>query len=120
MSGSMSNSEVSSLATLSRPAALLRKTSIEVKLFDHYEAKIYTSGTDIKGEVIINPLRDTHFDTLQIVFLGITRTRLEAVQVPQKASHTFLKLNMPIPESAYPVPRVFEVGRTYTFPFHFV
>ena len=122
MPGSIVNSEGSLMAasSYSHPAALLRKSSIEVKLFDHYEAKIYSSGSHIKGEVVINPLRDTHFDNLQIVFLGITRTRLEAVQVPQRSSHTFLKLNMPIAESAYPVPRVFEVGRTYTFPFHFV
>jgi hypothetical protein len=120
MSRRSRDSDVSTLVSFSHPEALLRKTSIEIKLFDHYEAKIYTSGSHISGEVIINPLRDTHFDAIQIMFLGITMTRLEAVQIPQKSSHAFLKLNMPIPESEYPVPRVFELGRTYTFPFHFV
>jgi hypothetical protein len=43
-----------------------------------------------------------------------------AVQTKTDASHTFLRLNMPIADSEYPQPRIAEAGQTYTFPFHFV
>lgn len=37
-----------------------------------------------------------------------------------EAQHTFLRLAQPIAESALPVPRVIEAGRTYRYPFTFV
>ena len=36
------------------------------------------------------------------------------------AYQTFLRLRQPIEDSAYPMPRVLEAGRTYKFPFTFV
>jgi hypothetical protein len=114
-----SSSDVSSLSTFARPG-LVRKSSIEIHVDGHYSSKVYTSGSAISGEVTINPWRDTRFDYLQIILIGTTRTRLDAIQVPQHASHTFLKLSMPIPESAYPIPRIFDANGTYKIPFNFV
>ncbi|KAF6833430.1 arrestin domain-containing protein [Colletotrichum musicola] len=114
-----SHSDISSVITFARQPAH-RKQSIEININDHYTSKVYTSGSPISGDVIISPVHDTRFDYVQIILLGTSRTRLDAVQIPQLSSHTFLKLEMPIPESAYPVPRIFEAGRTYTIPFNFV
>ncbi|TEA20785.1 hypothetical protein C8034_v005882 [Colletotrichum sidae] len=114
------NSDMSSVLSFGRQPVVHRKQSIEVKINDHYTSKVYTSGSPISGHVVISPNNDSRFDYVQIVLLGTSRTRLDAVQIPQLSSHTFLKLEMPIPESAYPVPRIFEAGRNYTIPFNFV
>ncbi|KAE9577951.1 hypothetical protein CGCF415_v000980 [Colletotrichum fructicola] len=114
-----SHSEISSVVTFARQSGH-KKMSIEININDHYTSKVYTSGSPISGDVIITPNNDCRFDYVQIILLGTSRTRLDAVQIPQLSSHTFLKLDMPIPESAYPVPRIFEAGRTYTIPFNFV
>ncbi|KAL0944427.1 arrestin domain-containing protein [Colletotrichum truncatum] len=114
-----SQSDMSSVVTFARQSAH-RKQSIEININDHYTSKVYSSGSPISGDVIITPAHDCRFDYVQILLLGTSRTRLDAVQIPQLSSHTFLKLEMPIPESAYPVPRIFEAGRTYTIPFNFV
>ncbi|KAK1966605.1 arrestin [Colletotrichum sublineola] len=115
-----SHSDMSSVITFARQPASSRKHSVEVNINDHYHSKVYTSGNSISGEVIITPSHDNRFDYVQIILIGTSRTRLDALQIPQHSSHTFLKLEMPIPESAYPVPRIFEAGRTYTVPFNFV
>lgn len=96
------------------------KPTMSVRLHDHYSSRVYTAGSPIRGEVSITSPRDTRFGFLEITFIGATHTTLVATQVPQRSSHSFLKLTMPIPESKYPHPRVFEAGRTYTIPFNFV
>ncbi|KAK1598312.1 arrestin [Colletotrichum navitas] len=113
-------SDMSSVITFARQPASSRKHSVEVRINDHYHSKVYTSGDPISGEVTITPGHDNRFDYVQIILIGTSRTRLDALQIPQLASHTFLKLEMPIPDSAYPVPRIFEAGLTYTIPFNFV
>lgn len=91
-----------------------------IHINDHYNSKIYTTGSEVSGHVAINPQTDVRFDVLQIVLLGTSKTRMDAVNIPQATSHTFLKLVMPIPESSYPVPRILETGMTYMIPFTFV
>ncbi|KAI1805897.1 hypothetical protein F4811DRAFT_193139 [Daldinia bambusicola] len=96
------------------------KSNISIHINNHYHSRVYTTGSEVSGQVIITPQTDTRFDVLQIVLLGNSKTRTDAVNIPQTTAHTFLKLTMPIPESSYPIPRVFEAGLTYTVPFTFV
>ncbi|KAH7353794.1 arrestin [Plectosphaerella cucumerina] len=114
-----SASEISSVLSLARPV-LPKGPSIEIKLDSHYRSKIYNSGAPVRGEVVLTPWKDTRFDFVSVVLIGVSKTRVDAAQIAQHSSHTFLKLNMPIPESAYPMPRIFEAGHTYTIPFNFV
>lgn len=108
--------------TLTKKAAnpLFRKSSVSVVLHNHFAEKIYTSGSPITGDVIITPLRDTRFENVEITFIGLSRTKVMTTQVAQRSSHVFLKLTMPVSDSKYPVPRIFEQGRCYTIPFNFV
>ncbi|KAK1997491.1 arrestin [Colletotrichum falcatum] len=115
-----SHGDISSVITFARQPVSSRKHSVEVRINDHYHSKVYTSGDPVSGQVTINPSHDSRFDHVQIILIGTSRTRLDALQIPQLSSHTFLKLEMPISDSAYPVPRIFEAGRTYTIPFNFV
>jgi hypothetical protein len=61
------------------------------------------------------------FDDFDIIFSGIAATRLDFVQqYPSHSFRPFMKLRMPIDRSALPEDNVFEAGKTYTVPFHFV
>lgn len=94
---------------------------MEVKIDQHFKAKVYTSGSTIAGHVAVRPLKDTSFDHLDIVFVGISATRLDFVQqYPSHSFRPFLKIRMPIQESDLPQDQVFRAGSEYKIPFHFV
>ncbi|KAK8079618.1 arrestin [Apiospora hydei] len=93
---------------------------IELDNHHHYSTKAYASGSRLSGRVVVRPARDTRFDSLHILLMGVTKTRVDGVHAPHATQHTFLRLAMPILEASYPVPRVYEAGRVYTVPFHFV
>ncbi|KAI8954221.1 arrestin [Xylaria longipes] len=96
------------------------KINMDIHIDNHYQSKIYTTSSTISGHVKVNASHDVQFDKVQILLLGTTRTRIDAINIPQATSHTFLKLIMPVSDSYYPEPRRFEAGTTYTIPFHFV
>lgn len=94
---------------------------MEVKIDQHFKAKVYTSGSTIAGHVAVRVLKDTSFDHLDIVFVGISATRLDFVQqYPSHSFRPFLKIRMPIQESDLPQDQVFRAGSEYKIPFHFV
>lgn len=94
---------------------------MEVKIDQHFKAKVYTSGSTIAGHVAVRALKDTSFDHLDIVFVGISATRLDFVQqYPSHSFRPFLKIRMPIQESDLPQDQVFRAGSDYKIPFHFV
>ncbi|KAK7755296.1 hypothetical protein SLS62_002802 [Diatrype stigma] len=102
------------------------KPAIEIHIDNHYRSKVYTSASTVTGHISITAPQqqqergDVRFDSIQILLLGTTRTRIDGHSIPQTTAHTFLKLIMPVPASHYPVPRALEAGRTYVVPFHFV
>ncbi|KAI1779574.1 hypothetical protein F4818DRAFT_436878 [Hypoxylon cercidicola] len=117
---SSEHSKSPSLGGYARRLSIKPKSDITININNHYRSKVYTTGSEVSGYVAINPHNDVRFDALQIVLLGTSKTRVDAVSIPQATAHTFLKLVMPIPESSYPVPRIFEAGMTYTVPFTFI
>ncbi|KAI5926637.1 hypothetical protein F4810DRAFT_699382 [Camillea tinctor] len=119
-SSTSDSSRVVSLSGYARKMSIIPKPNISIHIDNHYRSKIYTTSSEVSGHAIVSPSHDVRFDSLQILLLGTSKTRIDAVNIPQATSHTFLKLTMPIPESSYPVPRIFEAGRTYKLPFHFV
>jgi len=96
------------------------KSHIKVHLDNHFSSKVYTTGSPLSGKVTITTQRDVRFDTIHIILMGTSRTRVDGMGAPAESTHTFLKLAMPIPESTYPVPRILETGHTYCIPFNFV
>ncbi|KAI0890180.1 uncharacterized protein GGS22DRAFT_9267 [Annulohypoxylon maeteangense] len=117
---SSEHSKPASLGGYARKLSIVPKPSMTIHINNHYQSKVYTTGSEVSGYVIINSPSDVRFDTIQVVLLGTSKTRMDAVNIPQATSHTFLKVVMPIPESSYPVPRIFEAGVNYTVPFTFV
>ncbi|PNS21226.1 hypothetical protein CAC42_1005 [Sphaceloma murrayae] len=86
----------------------------------------YSTLDKIEGTVTITSPRRTTVDSLRIDFVGISRTIVEklsttsAVSGKTEATHQFLKLSQPIPESAWATGRVLEANKTYNFRFTFV
>ncbi|KAI1384912.1 uncharacterized protein F4822DRAFT_376770 [Hypoxylon trugodes] len=115
-----SENSKTALGGYARKLSIIPKNNISISINNHYHSRVYTTGSEVSGTVTINSQTDTRFDTLQIVLLGTSKTRIDAVNIPHATSHTFLKLIMPILESSYPVPRKFEAGMSYTIPFTFV
>lgn len=98
----------------------LLKSTVTINLDNHSKHKVYTSSSTVSGHVAITTQRDVSFDSVQIVLVGQSKTRVDGVSSAREVTHTFLKMPMPVPESSYPAPRVLENGRTYTIPFDFV
>ncbi|KAL6858462.1 hypothetical protein J3F83DRAFT_750884 [Trichoderma novae-zelandiae] len=99
----------------------VQNPAMEVKIDQHFKAKVYTSGSTIAGHVAVHVLKDTAFNSLDIVFVGISATRLDFVQqYPSHSFRPFLKIRMPIQESDLPGDRIFRTGCEYKIPFHFV
>ena len=119
-SGNMSSaSETGSLSGYASRMAY-PKSQFQVHIDNHFSSKVYTTGSALSGNVTITTQRDVRFDSIQILLMGTSRTRVDGMGTPAESTHTFLKLAMPIPEASYPVPRILETGRTYTIPFNFV
>lgn len=109
------------MSALAEAAPRGNRPRMEIKIDRHFTSKVYTSGSTVSGHVLIQSTRPVSFDDVEIFFMGIAHTRVDFVQ--QYATHStrpFLKLRMPVRESDLPDPRVFEAGRTYALPFHFV
>ncbi|CAM1505984.1 Fc.00g116210.m01.CDS01 [Cosmosporella sp. VM-42] len=115
---SLGSTDISSAFGFAQPGTS-RGPAIHIKLSDHYNAKVYTSGSTIAGEVVINTVRDISFACVSTGLLGIARSRVELAQIPRHASHIFLNLRMPIPKAKYPTPRIFRGDNTYRIPFSF-
>lgn len=97
------------------------RPALVVKLDSHYSAKVYTSGSKIAGQVEILSQHDVEFDDFEVVFTGVSSTRLDFVQ--QFTSHSwrpFMKLRMPLEEGQLPRDNVFRAGQHYIIPFNFV
>jgi hypothetical protein len=117
---SSDGSDTSSLGAFNYRLPIGAKCNIGIQLDNHFKTKVYTSSSPVSGNVVLSTARDTRFDSVQILLLGTSRTRVDGLRAPHATTHTFLKLEMPIPESAYPIPRIYEAGRTYRIPFNFV
>ncbi|KAH7035703.1 arrestin [Microdochium trichocladiopsis] len=103
-----------------RRLSLFSKPDMDIHIDNHFHQKVYSTASPIAGHVSITCAADTPFDRVNILLLGIARSRIDGVNIPQITEHTFLKLEMPIPAASYPVPRVLEAGATYKIPFHFI
>ncbi|KAK7413115.1 hypothetical protein QQX98_008001 [Neonectria punicea] len=97
-----------------------RNQELEIVLRHHYNSKVYGTGSLVSGDLVINTSRDVPFDAIQIVFAGKSKVCSQDIAVASETTHHFLDLEMPIPTSAYPVPKVITPGNTFSIPFKFI
>ncbi|KPM44907.1 hypothetical protein AK830_g1641 [Neonectria ditissima] len=101
-------------------ASSWRNQELEIVLRHHYTSKVYGTGSIVSGDLVIKTSRDVPFDNIQIVFTGTSKVNNQDIAVASVTTHHFLNLEMPIPASAYPSPKVFTSGTTFTVPFKFI
>ena len=94
----------------------------------------YTTYDDIRGHVVVKGLIPTSFSAVEISLLGTIRTthpdHIAPVITAPGMQHVFLKLNMPVPASAYSTDDTDDTSEENTYdlipgqplriPFHFV
>lgn len=87
--------------------------------------KTYTTLDRIEGVVTVVAPVDTNFDSVEIEFIGTSRTFVERMTSAAAASgrseafHQFLKLSQPGLHELYPEDLVLRAGQPYRFPFVF-
>ncbi|GAB7351674.1 hypothetical protein MBLNU459_g2271t1 [Dothideomycetes sp. NU459] len=126
----MSSSSISSSSTQGAMSSKLRALALgskpHIDIVLDAPKRAYSTLDQIAGKVEITAPVNTRFEDVEIQLNGTSSTLIErlyatpAMSSGTSAKHQFLKLAQPMPESAYPQPRVFEAGRTYDFPFIFV
>ena len=85
----------------------------------------YTTLDKIEGIASITCPTDLEFDEIHITFQGTARAFVEKIATSaatasrSNASHNFLRLSQPIPETDIPENRIAKAGQTYNIPFTF-
>jgi hypothetical protein len=111
------------LATYGKKISHHGRPDVEILIDNHEDGKTYTTFDALSGIVNITAPYNSRFDEIKITLEGTARTIIDNLapttsRTKITATHNFLKLVMPIRDSDYPVPRIAEAGRTYTFPFN--
>ncbi|KAF5016509.1 hypothetical protein F66182_11788 [Fusarium sp. NRRL 66182] len=98
---------------------MAKKPEVQIAISGHFNSKIYTTNSEVSGEVTVTPGRDTPFDHVDVSLDGFSQTRRDGPDTTHITTHRFLRLEMPVDDFEYPDSRVLEAGRTYTFSFVF-
>lgn len=105
---------------------LVQAQKPDIKINFSSKKKTYTTFDRIEGTVTVIPQVDTNFDSIDIEFVGTSRTYVERLTTAAASSgrseafHQFLKLQMPGLHQSYPEDLVLRAGKIYDFPFVFV
>ena len=97
----------------------------DIKIEFSSKKDTYTTLDRIEGVAIVTAPVDTDFDTIEVEFIGTSRTYVERLTTAAAASgrseafHQFLKLCQPGLEQHYPHCQVLKAGIPYKFPFVF-
>jgi hypothetical protein len=106
-------------ALASLKGKMSKKPEVNITINGHFNSKVYTTNSEISGEIVITPTRNIRFEHVDISLDGSSQTRRDGPDMTHITTHRFLRLEMPIDDSEYPASRVLEAGTTYTFPFIF-
>lgn len=97
----------------------------EISITFQSRKKTYTTLDRIEGFVTITAPVDTDFDSIDVEFVGTSRTHVEryttaaAASGRQEAFQQFLKLSQPGMQQSYPEGQTLKAGVPYHFPFVF-
>lgn len=109
----------------SKLRSLVQAQKPDIKISFSSPQKTYTTLDRIEGTVTVVPQVDTNFDSIDIEFVGTSRTYVERLTTAAAASgrseafHQFLKLQQPGLQQLYPEDLVLRAGKIYDFPFIF-
>ncbi|KAF4946233.1 hypothetical protein FSARC_14246 [Fusarium sarcochroum] len=106
--------------SLSKIQVRPRPLKLDIEIENHYDSKIYSSGSILQGRLIISPCVDQHVSALTISLVGETTSHLIGRSIRSVAIHRFLKLDMLTPEIPELISEPLKRGHVYTVPFQFV
>ncbi|KFG80332.1 arrestin domain-containing protein [Metarhizium anisopliae] len=89
-------------------------------LEQHFNAKIYTSGSPVRGHVLLRPAQDIAYDDFEISLVGVSSTQNLLQHESGIVAVPFMKLVMPLCPDSLPASKIFAAGQEYLFRFHFV
>ncbi|KAK4950883.1 hypothetical protein LTR10_010876 [Elasticomyces elasticus] len=118
------NGDILAMPSKLRSLMLAQKPDIKINLASR--KKVFSTLDTIEGTVTITAPEDIQFDSVEIEFLGTSRTFVERVTTAASVSgrseafHQFLKLVQPGLQECYPENGILKAGETYDFPFVFV
>ncbi|KAK5678616.1 hypothetical protein LTS10_009060 [Elasticomyces elasticus] len=118
------NGDILAMPSKLRSLMLAQKPDIKINLASR--KKVFSTLDTIEGTVTITAPEDIRFDSVEIEFLGTSRTFVErlttaaSVSGRSEAFHQFLKLVQPGLQEYYPENSILKAGETYDFPFVFV
>jgi len=110
------------LALTARLRTLYQVQKPDIKIDLSRDARSFTTGDQIDGTVSITAAVDTPFDSIDIEFIGSSRTYVEhissaaAMSGRTEAHQQFLKLQQPRLHLLYPSDRILCAGQTYSSP----
>ncbi|KAF4990311.1 hypothetical protein FGRMN_8540 [Fusarium graminum] len=102
-------------ALASLKGKMTKKSEVNICINGHFNSKVYTTNSEISGEVVITPTRNIRVDRIDISLDGSSQTRRDGPDITHITTHRFLRLEMPI-DCEHPS---LLAGTTYTFPFIF-
>ncbi|KJK74601.1 hypothetical protein H634G_10130 [Metarhizium anisopliae BRIP 53293] len=88
-------------------------------LEQHFNAKIYTSGSPVRGHVLLRPAQDIAYDEFEISLVGVSSTQNLLQHESGIVALPFMKLVMPLCPDSLPASKIFAAGQEYLFRFHF-
>ncbi|KAK5689104.1 hypothetical protein LTR17_026520 [Elasticomyces elasticus] len=103
---------------------LAQKPDIKINLASR--KKVFSTLDTIEGAVTITAPKDIQFESIEIEFLGTSRTFVDrftpvaSVSGRSEATHQFLKLVQPGLQEYCPANGILKAGKSYYFPFLFV
>ncbi|KAJ5286676.1 hypothetical protein N7478_002362 [Penicillium angulare] len=93
---------------------------LKIKVDQHLDSKIYTSGSFVSGWLEITSQADLAFQNLGLVFKGVSTSQVALCQHAVLPSmQVFLQRSLPISIDSPPNNRILEAGNSYIIPFAF-
>ncbi|KAL6401789.1 arrestin [Ilyonectria robusta] len=105
---------------LKLPFLQSQANELRIEIDHHYTSKTYSCGSAINGTITFTPRNDTGVHMIRVSLVGTARVARQDLEYEKRSTHFFLRTEMVVPESAYPEPRIFKSGDTYSIPFWFV
>ncbi|EWZ46078.1 uncharacterized protein FOBCDRAFT_199428 [Fusarium oxysporum Fo47] len=92
---------------------------LEIELADHYLAKIYSSGSVVRGHLSISPASDIYASSITISLDGVTTIRTVGQKLTTTTTHRFLKIDLISSDILELVSTTLTKNRSHKIPFQF-
>ncbi|KAH6962743.1 hypothetical protein DER45DRAFT_590669 [Fusarium avenaceum] len=97
-----------------------KSCNLEIELAHHYHAKIYSSGSVVKGHLVISPATDICASSIIISLDGTTTIRTVGQKLTTTTTHHFLKMDLISSDVFNLISKTLKKNQIYKIPFQFI